>query len=311
LRFCTQSDRERRPKNAGSQLDAGIGWSGASRLIGGNQVRKFALIAVAVFLVVVAMRAQEASPAEGGFGPGARGQNSAQVAAQAEAAKRGGTIFKQNCAVCHGEDLTGGRGPDLIRSKLVRHDKGGDLIAPVVSEGRPDKGMPSFPFTPQQVSDLVVYIDSELVLFDLHTRVPGAYPNDIPAERLATGSAEAGKEFFFGAGGCSKCHSPTGDLAGLAKKYSAPDLEQKFLYPAGVPSTATVTLPDGKQFNGTLLLNDGFNVAIRGDDGWYRSWPANAVKVEVHDPLAAHEALLPRYTDKEMHDVFTYLETLQ
>jgi cytochrome c oxidase cbb3-type subunit III len=273
-------------------------------------LRKFALVAVAVLAAIAVMRAQEGAPQAGGYGPG-RAPNPAQAAAQAAAAKQGETIFKQNCAACHGEDLTGGRGPDLIRSKLVRHDKGGDLIGPVVTQGRPDKGMPAFPFSPEQVSDLVAYIDSELTLFDLHTRVPGGYPNDIPAERLATGSAEAGKEFFFGAGGCSKCHSPTGDLAGIAKKYDAPDLEQRFLYPTGVPDTATVTQPDGKQFNGTLLLNDGFNVAIRGGDGWYHSWPAKDVKVEVHDPLAAHEALLQKYTDKEMHDVFTYLETLQ
>jgi cytochrome c oxidase cbb3-type subunit III len=274
-------------------------------------VKKFVLIALASFAAILAVRArQETAAPAGAYGPGRR-LSPAQLAAQAEAAKRGETIFNQNCAPCHGQDLTGGRGPDLIRSKLVRHDKGGDLIGPVVTQGRPEKGMPAFPFTPQQVSDLVAYIDSELTLFDLHTRVPGGYPNDIPAERLKTGSAEAGREFFFGEGGCSKCHSPTGDLAGIAKKYDAPDLEQRFLYPAGVPNTATVTLPDGKQFTGVLLLNDGFDVAIRGEDGWYRSWPASAVKVEVHDPLAAHEALLPKYTDKQMHDVFTYLETLQ
>jgi cytochrome c oxidase cbb3-type subunit 3 len=274
-------------------------------------VKRFGFLLVAIFTVIITIRAQEGAPPAGTYaGPG-RGQSPAQVVAQAEAAKRGAMTFKQNCAVCHGEDLTGGRGLDLIRSTLVRHDKGGDLIGPVVTQGRAERGMPSFPFNSEQVSDLVAYIDTELVLFDLHTRVPGGYPNDIPAARLATGSAEAGKEFFYGAGGCSKCHSPTADLAGIAKKYNPPDLEQRFLYPIGVPTTATVTLPDGKQFEGTIVLNDGFDLAIRGEDGWYHSWPRSAIKVEVHDTLAAHDALLPKYTDKEMHDMFTYLETLQ
>jgi len=217
----------------------------------------------------------------------------------------------QNCAVCHGQDLTGGRGPDLIRSTLVRHDKGGDLIGPVVTNGRADKGMPAFPFTSTQVSDLVAFIDSELTLFDLHTRIPGGYPNDIPAERLATGDAEAGKAFFNGAGGCSKCHSVTGDLAGIAKKYNPPDLEVRFLYPSGVPSTAVVTLPSGKKYEGNVLLNDGFYIAIQGTDGWYHSWPRSAVKVEVTDPLAAHTELLNKYTDADLHNMFTYLETLK
>jgi hypothetical protein len=35
------------------------------------------------------------------------------------------------------------------------------------------------------------------------------------------------------------------------------------------------------------------------------------VKVEKHDPYAAHEELLDEYTDKEIHDVVAYLETLK
>jgi cytochrome c oxidase cbb3-type subunit III len=268
-------------------------------------LKKPALVALAAFAVIFSLKAQQGPPAP------PNPNRAPQEASQTAAVKRGEALFKQNCAACHGEDLTGGRGPDLIRSSLVRHDKGGNLIGPVVMNGRPDRGMPSFPFTQDQVSDIVAYIDSQLTLFDLHTRLPGGYPNDIPASRLATGSVEAGKAFFDGPGGCTKCHSVTGDLAGIAEKYTPPDLETHFLYPSGVPSTATVTLPSGQTFKGTLLLNDGFNVAIQGTDGWYHSWPRSAVKLEVHDPLAAHAALLDTYTDAEMHDVFTYLETLK
>jgi cytochrome c oxidase cbb3-type subunit 3 len=262
-------------------------------------------VVLAIFAVAIVVNAQNPPPRAR---PGAGSQPSTE---QAEAAKRGGALFKQNCAVCHGDDLTGGRGTDLIRSSVVRHDKGGNLIGPVVTQGRAEKGMPSFPLTAAQVSDLVAYIGSELALFDMHTRVPGGYPNDIPAERLATGNAEAGKLFFYGAGGCSKCHSPTGDLAGIGGKYNPPDLEQRFLYPAGLPLTATVTLPSHRQYKGVVELNDGFDVTIRDADGWTHTWPRSAVKLEVHDPAAAHQALLPKWTDAEMHDMFTYLETLK
>jgi len=272
----------------------------------GTELKKTVLVAFAVLSVGLSSQAQ--AGAGGQRGPGAR--NPAQAAAEAAAADRGRAMFKQNCAVCHGEDLTGGRGPDLIRSSLVRHDKNGDLIGPLVTNGRPEKGMPAFPFTQAQVADLVAFIQSELALFDLHTRF-SPYPNDIPASRLATGSAEAGKAYFNGPGGCSGCHSVTGDLAGIAKKYNPPDLEIRFLYPSGTPSTAIVTLPSGKKYEGTLLLNDGFNVAIQGKDGWYHSWPRNDVKIEVHDPLAAHAELLQKYTDADMHNIFTYLETLK
>jgi cytochrome c oxidase cbb3-type subunit III len=278
---------------------------------GNLQLKKFALVATLVLAAVVLLKAQEgappASPAQGGR-PGA--PNAAAEAARAAATERGRALFKTNCAACHAEDATGGRGPDLIRSTLVRHDKNGDLIGPVITAGRVEKGMPPFPLAESQIADIVAFIQSQLVLFDLHTRF-GPYPNDIPAERLATGTVEAGKAYFNGPGGCNKCHSPTGDLAGIAKKYNPPDLEVRFLYPSGTPTTAVVTLPSGQKFEGTLLLNDGFYVAIQGKDGWYHSWPRSAVKIEVHDPLVAHAALLQKYTDADMHNLFTYLETLK
>jgi cytochrome c oxidase cbb3-type subunit 3 len=237
--------------------------------------------------------------------------------------QRGETLYKQNCAVCHAENLTGGRGPDLIRSALVRRDKDADLIGPVVSQGRVDKGMPPFPFSQSQIADLVAYINSVITVFDLHTRIPGGYPNDIPASQLATGSAAAGKEFFYGAGGCSKCHSPTGDLAGIAKKYDAPTLEQLFINPAGAlvfqsaynpgtTITADVTLKSGQHFAGRLEQNGEFYVSILGTDGWTHTWPRKDIKtLVIHNPMDAHIALLPKWNNKEMHDMFTYLETLQ
>jgi cytochrome c oxidase cbb3-type subunit III len=282
-------------------------------LFWGDYVKKFALVAGLVLAAVFLLKAQEgapppAAPAQGG-GPGAR--NPAADAAHAAAAERGRALYKQSCAACHGEDATGGRGPDLIRSTLVRHDKNGDLIGPVVTTGRVEKGMPAFSsFTDAQTADVVAFLQAQITMFDLHTRF-GPYPNDIPAERLASGTVEAGKAYFNGPGGCNKCHSPTGDLAGIAKKYNPPDLEVRFLYPSGTPSTAIVTLPSGEKVEGTVLLNDGFYIGIQGKDGWYHSWPASAVKVEVHDPLAAHAELLQKYTDADMHNLFTYLETLK
>jgi cytochrome c oxidase cbb3-type subunit 3 len=269
-------------------------------------VRKVAIVLCCVCVAAISADAQQAAPQ----GAAARAGSGASQG-QAEAAERGRKQFLSACAACHGEDATGGRGTDLIRSSLVRHDKNGDLLGPVITAGRPDRGMPGFPLSEAQVADLVAFIKAQIALFDLHTRVPGAYPNDIPAERLATGSVEAGKAFFYGAGGCSKCHSPTGDLAGVASKYTPPDLQSRILYPAGKLPNATVTLPSGEKVAGVVLLNDGFYVAIRDKDGWYHSWPRSAVKLEVDDPLAAHAELVQKFTNADMHNLFTYLVTLK
>ncbi len=228
-------------------------------------------------------------------------------AADPKAVERGKQQFIQACGFCHGNDATGSRGPDLVRSPMVNRDVDGKLIGPVIKSGRPDKGMPAFAYTDAQISDIAAF---------LHERLQAALnsagvPRDYPAEKLATGTVEAGKAYFFGAGHCDTCHSPTGDLAGVAKRYSPINLESRFLYPRGARRSATVTLPSGEQVSGTLALLDEFNVALRDGNGWYRSWPRDQVKVEVKDPLEKHRELLYKYTDADMHNLFTYLETLK
>ena len=210
--------------------------------------------------------------------------------AQNSAVERGRKQFEQSCGFCHGADATGARGPDLVRSPLVAHDVKGDLIGEVIRHGRPDKGMPPIPaMTDEQVADIAAF--------------------------LLTGNADAGKEYFNGPGGCKNCHSPTGDLAGIAAKYSPIELEARMLYPGdrkdGPQTTAVVTLPSGEQIKGQVVHADDFVVGLRDASGWYRSFARDRVKVELHDPLAAHGELLGKLTEADVHNLFAYLESLK
>jgi cytochrome c oxidase cbb3-type subunit 3 len=74
----------------------------------------------------------------------------------------------------------------------------------------------------------------------------------------------------------------------------------------------TVTPPSGAPVSGTLVHLDDFNVALRDESGAYRSWKRTPnLKVEKKDPYAAHAELLKVYTDKDIHDVLAYLETMK
>jgi cytochrome c oxidase cbb3-type subunit 3 len=225
------------------------------------------------------------------------------------AVARGEEQFKSSCGFCHGNDATGGRGPDLIRSSILSHDKNGDQIEPVIRNGRPDKGMPAFPTLKQNEVDNIVAFLHHQAYEALHSaHVPGDYP----LAKLLTGSADAGKAYFNGAGGCSGCHSVTGDLAGIATKYSPIDLQQHMVYPAREDNiTATVTLSNGQKYDGKVTHNDEFRIGIVAQDGWHHSWPKDQVKVAIHDPLAAHRELMQKYTDADIHNLFAYLETLK
>jgi hypothetical protein len=74
----------------------------------------------------------------------------------------------------------------------------------------------------------------------------------------------------------------------------------------------TVTTAAGESVTGVLLLLDDFNVSLRDGSGGYRTFKRGpGVKVVKDDPLAAHHALLDTLSDKNMHDVVAYLETLK
>jgi hypothetical protein len=136
-------------------------------------------------------------------------------------------------------------------------------------------------------------------------------PNGYPAEKLLTGNAQAGKAFFEGEGGCTKCHSAAGDLANVSGKYSAIDLEAQMLYPEGNFKTAKITLKSGEVIEGKLNHLDEFSVAITDADGWFHAYSRSDVKVEVTDKLAVHRALLDKLSQKQMHDLYAYVHTLE
>jgi cytochrome c oxidase cbb3-type subunit 3 len=221
--------------------------------------------------------------------------------------ERGAQLFRQSCGFCHGPDATGARGPDLVRSPLVAHDVDGNLIGPVIRNGRPDRGMPPLALSDDQIKAIAAFLHDRLQQAIRSAQLPRAYP----LERLLTGNAAAGRRYFEGAGGCTACHSVTGDLKGIARKYAPLDLEARMLYPEGSTSAVTVTLPSGEKVQGSLEHLDEFVVALRDASGWYRSFSRDRVQVEVRDPLAAHRELLDRITPSNFHDLFAYLETLK
>ena len=220
----------------------------------------------------------------------------------------GSSLFRQDCSFCHGRDAGGGEsGPDLTRSKLVTDDVGGNKIGPVVRNGRPDKGMPRFSFTDPQIAGLVAFIHTQQ---DAAATKKGGR-RGVDAADLQTGNVDAGKQYFEGSGGCSVCHSPTGDLAGIASRLKGLDLERQMLYPRRTKPQVTVTLAGGQSITGTLEYLDEFTVGLIDSTGVYRSWRTSDVQYKVDPALNAHVELLGKYTDTDIHDLMAYLQTLR
>jgi cytochrome c oxidase cbb3-type subunit 3 len=228
------------------------------------------------------------------------------------AAERGKKIYIAECITCHGGSARGTQtGPDLVRSLITLHDRYGSEIGPFLKKGHPTQSTPAANFTPAQIADLSDFIHLRL---DETLRTSATFHG----QYQMTGDAKAGQAYFNGAGKCSTCHSATGDLKGIGAKYEPIDMQQKFLFPkpgfgrGGKQTMVTVTPASGPAVTGVLDKIDDFNVSLRDADGEYHGWTrTSALKVKVTDPYEAHGALLDQYTDKNMHDLTAYLETLK
>ena len=233
---------------------------------------------------------------------------------------RGKATFSVNCAFCHGSDAGGGSiGPNLLRSEVVLQDKDGELILPIVHGARAAQGMPKIDIPDSAVPDIAAW---------LHSLKTGGNMRSTEKINIVTGDAAAGKAAFGRI--CASCHSTDADLKGFAAKFpDARAMQQAWLLPGGgggrgpaaaapvalhvPPVTATVTEANGNKVTGRLGTIDDFYLEVTTPDGVMHRFTRNndVPKVEVHDPLAPHRALFRTYTDKDIHDITAYLESLK
>jgi cbb3-type cytochrome c oxidase subunit III len=223
-------------------------------------------------------------------------------------ATAGNVLFQQNCSFCHGRDAAGGEsGPDLTRSRLVRTDIGGNKISAIVRNGVPGTKMPAFVFSDHEIASLAAFIHDEA---SKAASTPGGR-RGVDVADLQTGNVADGKRYFDGAGGCIKCHSATGDLAGIASRLEGLQLEEQMLYPRNAKSHVKVTTPSGQQVSGVVEYQDEFTIGLRDSEGIYHSWPTANVKFVVDSPADAHVEQFSKYTDADIHNLMAYIQTLR
>jgi cytochrome c oxidase cbb3-type subunit 3 len=241
---------------------------------------------------------------------------------------RGAALFGINCKACHGSDLRGGDlgGPNLLRSQIVLGDQAGEAIIPIVQKGRPaSQNGPPMPALPLPLADIQAIAEYIHAVVRKKQNQGGPPPAPERPLNILVGNPGRGQQYF--ASHCQNCHSPTGDLAGLATRVRDPaNLQDSWVagyradartggVAAAPRARVSVTLNDGARVQGTLRHVDDFTVSLITAQGQYLSFTregAQAVRtVEIRDPLQAHRQLLTQYTDQDMHDVTAFLETLK
>jgi cytochrome c oxidase cbb3-type subunit 3 len=239
--------------------------------------------------------------------------------------ERGRALYGVSCSACHGADARGGQlgGPNLLRSQLVLNDQQGELIAPIVRDGRPGTTMVPISMSTEDVGAIAAFLHA----LQAAGAGQGSPPPGPPVEvNVLVGDARAGAAYFERT--CSQCHSAAGDLQGIATRIpDARTLQNSWVAGRGAgrggggavggrggpPITVTITPRSGEPIEGRLVRIDDFLVTAALADGSIRSFPrtGSQQRIDIRDPLEAHRALLPVYTNQDMRDVTAFLATLQ
>jgi cytochrome c oxidase cbb3-type subunit III len=334
-------------------LMSGVHSERSARIRRSRNILMMVILSLAI-AAALQLRAQEPQPPQpapqsppagagaqgGGRGFGPRTAYPERPPADPAVIERGKALYGIHCGFCHGSDARGGDGggPNLLRSDLVLKDEQGELIAPVVQNGRAG-GMPAIHLTTGQIADIAAFIHG--------FKVGGYDVSRQPPPSILVGDPSNGEQVFKAK--CSTCHSAGGDLKGFGARFGDPkQLQQTWLMPSSggraggpaaanvPPTTVTVTLPGGPggsgksggsggpgrsggpggagmTIDGRLVRIDDFTVTLIDADGVRRTFSrvGDVSNVEVHDPLQPHRDLLPSYSDKEIHDLTAYLVTLK
>ncbi len=216
----------------------------------------------------------------------------------------GRRLFELDCAICHGGDATGGRGPDLTRGTF-RHASTDDELREILREGVEGTEMPGRVRTDERAWKVVAYIRS--------LGGGGALP---------PGDPERGRELFFGSGTCSTCHMVAGegsmqgpDLTMIGYQRSPDHLRTSLLEPDTDLDprwwSAQVTTTGGDRASGYLLADDLHSVRLLDSSGNLVAF--SKMELEQFEPIKTSR--MPSFagvlTGDDIDNVIAYLASLR
>jgi putative heme-binding domain-containing protein len=210
-------------------------------------------------------------------------------------------IFEGRCALCHGIDGGGGRGPSLRRPKLV-HAADDEALKSVIEDGIAPEMPPAWFLTKDEIASVAAYV-----------RTLG----NVPAEILP-GDPARGKT-IYARSGCSACHILDGEGSGYgpeltdvgARRGSA-RLRETLQNPAKtIPENfllVEATTSAGQTIRGIRLNEDTFSIQLKDQQGRLHSFRKNELgnlkKLRGETPMPAYGSSL---SAADINDLINFL----
>jgi len=218
---------------------------------------------------------------------------------------QGKKIFESQCALCHGQTGTGGRGPSLHRPKLS-HAPDDEALQRVIAEGIQPEMPGAWQLHPREVVSVAAYVKSL-----------GAIPPEVLPGDPARG------ERVYQSKGCAGCHMIGGkgegfgpELTDIGAKRNGAHLRETILHPAaelpeGFLYVAIVT-QSGTSIRGIRVNEDSFNIQIKDARGRFHSIAKSDLRelrrLNNETPMPAYGGSL---SNAELDDLVAYLASLK
>ena len=213
--------------------------------------------------------------------------------------------FETNCAVCHGSDASGDKGPALTTPNIVGLSDA--ALIKIVHDGT-SAGMPPFP---QLGDDNIVAVVRYLRTLQGQT--------DTASAPAVTGDPAAGRALYFGKAQCSSCHMIQGnggfiaaDLTSYGRTH-APDAITKAIVTPDNPlmpdaRVVEVQTKAGKKITGVVRNEDNFNIVVQTEDGRYHFLSKNDLaNVNYTDHSLMPHDYGTQLTPKDLNDIVSFL----
>ncbi|MFN0106318.1 MAG: c-type cytochrome [Bryobacteraceae bacterium] len=183
----------------------------------------------------------------------------------------GKRIFDSQCALCHGPDGSGGRGPTLRKAKLKKAPDD-DALRKAIANGLPPEMPGAWQLSVREVASVAGYVRSL---------------GKIAIEEIP-GDAIRGRELFT-ANGCTGCHIVNGKGTGNGPELSAIGVRRNARHLRESLTSPSKFLPDGfllvevtdaggRTIRGVKANEDLFTVQLATPNGRYQSFYKSAIK---------------------------------
>jgi putative heme-binding domain-containing protein len=213
----------------------------------------------------------------------------------------GKLIFEGHCALCHGIDGGGGRGPSLRRAKLTRAADD-EALKSLIENGIQPEMPPAWFLAPEEIANVAAYV-----------RTIGNVPPEVLPGDSARGKA------IYARSGCSACHILAGEGSGYGPELTDVGVRRGSSRLRETLQNPPKTIPEdfllveantnsGQTIRGIRLNEDTFSIQFKDQQGRFHSFRKSDLrdlkKLRGETPMPAYGSAL---SAAELDDLINFL----